>query len=1425
MTLEEKIETPTMKSIKLLVVILSLSLLSCAIFSEPAMAATCTGGIIQPNTYTTGATPDDLVVSGACTVQGSNTDTPATYYFRNVNIVSGGSVTFADANTDFYAENILIENQGKLLAGTLAAPIGTVASGNEVTIHLWGAPADPGALCNATNCGIPSSPWNDNSMDTLNPGTCKSFTFPTGQSDCFYNYMTLDKADGTAPAYFGHKVLGVSYGGTLQLYGKTGATYNDASIGGCADPKNTPASCTGTSWVRLAQDALPGDMKIVVAGQVDWQNESQIVLSTTDYLPGHSELLQISGAPSYDGSSNTTTINLVSAVQYPHNGKLFDLSNTSFPGISKLGTNFPASGDLRAAVGLLSRNIRIISDGDTPGATFAVNPGNPDNYFGGHTIVRQGFASVQIQGVEFYQLGQGGSIMHYPVHFHMVRKTPTNSPTFVKDSSVWDSMTRWIVLHATQGVLLARNVGYLSIGHGYYLEDGTETDNQLYANLGVFARAAVANASGGTAADANPQNPRMTPGILTAVAPVDDNCKKNVDVCPSGYNNLSHYSDSDNPSVFWIMNGMNDFEYNMAAGAGTCGACYWFVPGAISGPSQYEKWYGYASEQLTLGRAGTTPLETFIGNTCTSAMEGFVEVGSINACNGVNQIDTSRLLHKGSTLVMLPSPSAPPLSDPPSAAEANYYPQITGLRYPTRCTAADSGAADADCSTVQVCSAGNESNCDVVVLNKFTTSFNWAHTNFAAVWLRSLWSLTVNNVVSDPQNAGINMVTSGGYDTASVFPGYWGLVRQSAMIGSSQWQNPNYTDGLANNPYVSNAGPFNPFSVKIGTKEISGLKCAIPPNNVIVNNLYCLSQNDQVSFQITNFAGFQRLFSVYDGPIFQDTNAYLNIHPTFLTSDGTINGNIIKTAAGPCEANPEAGRPCDRAGFISGGVSGIRAYRLGGKKLCFEPNAAIGWKQPNGFYYAPAFHSYNLFFGGVDIRHFVTEPLFKPDLLSFATDVEAAKKEYCNWDDGMFQGFTDIDRETVLNDDDGSLTGLSSPISAAPSPAPTPSINETISVNKETFFNAPTEAWECASDYPINAQGDAKCLPATAKTSPYEYVSTVVYPECAKAVPDSDAPLRFCADNNWGSNCTSSPPNNGCMGIPIYRQLLVSGEKQDPIKQMKRMMGQNNFQRSALTANHGIYYIDTTISKKTQQDHQFISVNTFTGGSLYDLFFLFTKRDTSQTYILFVGKGLPENWDKQAGNVNPGYEGLTLNFQFSGAGADASSGAWSSSYSPSTGYLTLKFDASKIATQYSLSTAVRNSKPQVTLGAKVCQPATMCTWSANQCQCNSSGPYASICAQLNAAGKTVCDWSVKDLDCPAAGCPAFQIKFPSECADGKTEGCFVANDVNHRPAAAEFDFTTDPYWNANFNLASGSVAGQQCTYTKQPTTSTLCPLP
>ena len=1116
---------------------------------------------LQPGSETT-----DLEVTGPCEVPAG-----AMYTYRNVNIFRdrrtdpereyAGTLKFLDprrgVDTDFFAQSIAIENRGSLVAGTPTQPIGPEG---KVTIHLWGPESAPGITCKTDDrCGIPDDVWNSNPNPT--PESCKDMEFPIEDDpvtaiggskpprvallrdrapikDCFYRYEKLDEEDTDPRAYFGHKVLALSYGGTLQLYGDKGATYAGREETGC---KETDDSCTGTSWVRLKGSIQPGDAKppvLKVEGKVDWDDGDRILVTSTDYLPSHSEELIVVGKPTVSGGVTTITYRnadgVTPGVKWPHNGEVYDLSELP----SRLGIERKFA-DTRAAVGLLSRSIEIVSAGNQPVAGFETG------YYGGHTIVRQGFDTYQVQGVRFHQLGQGGRIMHYPVHFHMARRTPQppSDPkkpiTFVKDSSIDDSMTRWITIHATQGVTLARNVGYKSIGHGFYLEDGTETENQLHANLGVYARAAVQNAA----------NPRGVPGILTATAPHHQQDS-------SGFDNFPYYSDSNNPAVFWIMNGWNDFRNNMAVGAETCGACYWLVPGAISGPSRSQKWFGYAGEQRGRDRAAMTPLKEFVGNFCSSAMTAFTVNSTTATCNGVNQRDPQKY-KPDSMLTMIPSAGAtkaykdqgagrPPLID------EGYWPTVGGGgRLATRCAAADEQAKDpfndvtSDCSTVPRCGEGFEEGCDVTAIDRFTTSFNWAEKNLAAVWMRPFWSLVNDSVVTDVQNAGVNFVTSGDFSKASVITGFWAVARKTVFIGNTQ----------KDNPYASNAGPFNPIASKTLKKAdgsaVTGLKCAVDPISGANNVSYCLSKDDGISIQLGSFSAGQRFFSVYDGPAYQDSNAYLDIHPTYLTSDGTVSGAVV-SGCKPTDNNPN---PCAFAGYMNGGSPGVLADKKNDR--CYLPNAGIGWKQPNGFYYAPAFHSKNLFFADgertVDIRHFVTEPLFVAG--TFDTDVAETKKLYCyrgtdQPKPGMFQGFTDIDRETVLNDDDGTLSGLTSQ----------GAWKETISVNKEPFFDAPVETPECASDLPLNATDDAKCAPNTAKTSPYEYVTTAIFPECALDVPDSDAPLRKCEPYTWGSNCTTSDPTqvNSCVGVPIYRQLRLSSGDDLGDRQLKRMMGQKH---------------------------------------------------------------------------------------------------------------------------------------------------------------------------------------------------------------------------------------------------------------------------
>lgn len=57
----------------------------------------------------------------------------------------------------------------------------------------------------------------------------------------------------------------------------------------------------------------------------------------------------------------------------------------------------------------------------------------------------------------------------------------------VVGASVWDSGNRWLTIHGTNYLVVRDCVGYRSIGHGFYLEDGTEVRNVLDHNLAVQA--------------------------------------------------------------------------------------------------------------------------------------------------------------------------------------------------------------------------------------------------------------------------------------------------------------------------------------------------------------------------------------------------------------------------------------------------------------------------------------------------------------------------------------------------------------------------------------------------------------------------------------------------------------------------------------------------------------------------------------------------------------------------------------------------------------------------------------------------------------------------------------------------------------------------------------------------------------------------
>ncbi|MBS0205601.1 MAG: G8 domain-containing protein [Planctomycetes bacterium] len=125
-------------------------------------------------------------------------------------------------------------------------------------------------------------------------------------------------------------------------------------------------------------------------------------------------------------------------------------------------------GDFRGEVANLSRNV-IVESASPEGER-------------GHTMYHRGSAG-SISYAEFRHLGKRNVLGRYSLHFHLVGNTMRGSS--VIGTSIWDSHNRWLTIHGTNYLLVRDCVGYQSIGHGFFMEDGTEVYNILDRNLAV----------------------------------------------------------------------------------------------------------------------------------------------------------------------------------------------------------------------------------------------------------------------------------------------------------------------------------------------------------------------------------------------------------------------------------------------------------------------------------------------------------------------------------------------------------------------------------------------------------------------------------------------------------------------------------------------------------------------------------------------------------------------------------------------------------------------------------------------------------------------------------------------------------------------------------------------------------------------------
>lgn len=227
--------------------------------------------------------------------------------------------------------------------------------------------------------------------------------------------------------------------------------------GGRMDLHGAPMSRT---WIKLGAPAKAGSDSITLAEPVTgWSTGDQVILTsgTSDEDEGES-IKRLKGdaleAPGLD-TCRITSID-GATIKLDHNLKYAHRADTD-------GTCEAAN---------LSRNVVVESADLLPAHR-------------GHTMYHRN-STGGISYAEFRHLGKTGVLGKYPIHFHLVRDGFRGSG--VIGASIWDSGNRFMAIHGTDYLLVRDCVGFGCIGHGYFLEDGTEQYNILDRNLAVLCR-------------------------------------------------------------------------------------------------------------------------------------------------------------------------------------------------------------------------------------------------------------------------------------------------------------------------------------------------------------------------------------------------------------------------------------------------------------------------------------------------------------------------------------------------------------------------------------------------------------------------------------------------------------------------------------------------------------------------------------------------------------------------------------------------------------------------------------------------------------------------------------------------------------------------------------------------------------------------
>ncbi len=243
------------------------------------------------------------------------------------------------------------------------------------------------------------------------------------------------------------------YTARIRLHFFQGMNKDDApAIACCSARMEIHGSPMNHTWVELGADVKAGGSTVVLSEPVTgWKKGDEIIVT------GSKRIAEFSG---FRKAKRTATERRI----------ITKIKGRSLTVNKPFENDHSGTGKFTSEVANLSRNV-IIESADPKGVR-------------GHTVYHR-HSQGGISYARFAHLGKEGVLGRYPIHYHLVGDTMRGSS--VLGVAIVDSHNRWVTIHGTQFVLVRDCVGYKSVGHGFFLEDGTEVYNVLDRNLGVHA--------------------------------------------------------------------------------------------------------------------------------------------------------------------------------------------------------------------------------------------------------------------------------------------------------------------------------------------------------------------------------------------------------------------------------------------------------------------------------------------------------------------------------------------------------------------------------------------------------------------------------------------------------------------------------------------------------------------------------------------------------------------------------------------------------------------------------------------------------------------------------------------------------------------------------------------------------------------------